>query len=322
MSQFISSIEEDPFNFYLLIFFLLGGVNSILFPYNLPFSLLNGVVLYKLYRGCSFKKYTEWYLKYIFYIFILLLFLKVLYHSPINSHISTIYELLYFRLLLLLNGVSLLFFSVRIYLNLMQGEITEDRNRIILIVQLSTICLFFGFLMFYMLLNPTKFTDIEVSFFYLVVVKTIITFVLIGFYFAHSFKQAGTSGKQKERGRILTLNHDEIIEITQSLYEQIEENKLYLRTDLSLDVLADKVKVPTYKLSQYFNHYLGKSFYEYLGEYRIEYASENIELVKNDYTIEAIALASGYKSSTTFNKYFKMYKGCNPDAYRAKIEKE
>lgn len=173
-----------------------------------------------------------------------------------------------------------------------------------------------------MLLNPTKFTDIEVSFFYLVVVKTIITFVLIGFYFAHSFKQAGTSGKQKERGRILTLNHDEIIEITQSLYEQIEENKLYLRTDLSLDVLADKVKVPTYKLSQYFNHYLGKSFYEYLGEYRIEYASENIELVKNDYTIEAIALASGYKSSTTFNKYFKMYKGCNPDAYRAKIEKE
>lgn len=322
MSQFISFIEEDPFHFYLLVFFLLGGINSILSPYNLPFSLLSGAILYKLHQVYFLKKHTEWCLKYTFYIFILLLFLNVLYHSPINFHISTLYELFYFRLLLLLNGVSLLFFSLRIFLNVIQGEIREDRNKIILITQLSTICLFFGFLMFYMLVNPTKFTDIEVSLSYLVVIKTIITLVLIGFYFAHSFKQEDTGVDRKERGNMLTLNQDDIIEITQSLYEEVEENKLYLRPDLSLGFLADKVKIPTYKLSQYFNHYLGKSFYEYLAEYRIEHASENVEFLKSDYTIEAVALASGFKSTTTFNKYFKMFKGCSPNEYRAKIEKE
>ncbi|MCO6148356.1 AraC family transcriptional regulator [Flavobacterium sp. NRK1] len=95
----------------------------------------------------------------------------------------------------------------------------------------------------------------------------------------------------------------------------INNEKVYLDNELTLEALAKKMRMPMHHLTQLFNVYLGENFNQYINKFRIEYACGL--LVENDgsLSIEQIAFNSGFNSKVSFNRHFKNLTGYTPKEY-------
>jgi len=92
--------------------------------------------------------------------------------------------------------------------------------------------------------------------------------------------------------------------------------KPYLDSELSLIKLAGLLYIPSHHLSQIINEQLGKNFFEFINEYRVE--EVKLLMAKNKdrkYTLLSIAYDSGFNSKSTFNSIFKKYTGITPKQY-------
>jgi len=89
----------------------------------------------------------------------------------------------------------------------------------------------------------------------------------------------------------------------------------FLESDLSLQSLADRVKISPHHLSQILNEKLEKSFYDYVNEQRVEYARQLL-LKEPGRSITDIAFESGYNSKNSFHNAFKRHTGTTPSDYR------
>jgi AraC-like DNA-binding protein len=105
------------------------------------------------------------------------------------------------------------------------------------------------------------------------------------------------------------------------LYDELivlfEKEKLYLQHDLSLADIAERLNSNKHYISNIINEKLNKNFYQFVNELRIK---EAIELLKNPdkylYTIESISQKAGFKSKSSFNKFFKEITGMTPSEFR------
>lgn len=95
------------------------------------------------------------------------------------------------------------------------------------------------------------------------------------------------------------------------IVEYIKENK---KSDLSLDMVAEKVNLTPQYLSKYFQKYMGVSYIKYLNSLRFESAYK--DLVNTDLSITHIAIENGFPDAKAFNKIFKTVYGVNPREYR------
>lgn len=100
------------------------------------------------------------------------------------------------------------------------------------------------------------------------------------------------------------------------LFSYLDESKLYLDPNLSLEDLARETNIPKHHFSQLFNTYIGRSFYQIIAEYRITHAISLLKDERKQVTIESLAYESGFNSKTSFNKYFKEQTGYTPSVYR------
>ena len=102
----------------------------------------------------------------------------------------------------------------------------------------------------------------------------------------------------------LTIN--EVDEYYKKLKSIIEEDKLYLDTELTLTKLSELVGISTKQLSQIINQTEKVNFSQYISNYRIIEAKR---LLKNpnyrNYKISVIAYESGFNSISSFNSAFK-----------------
>lgn len=96
----------------------------------------------------------------------------------------------------------------------------------------------------------------------------------------------------------------------------VNERKLYLNSNLSLDDVSNETGIPKHNLSQVFNLFNGKAFYQYIAEKRIQEAVRRIE-DRDNLTFESLAYECGFNSKTSFNKYFKLHTGKTPSEYRS-----
>lgn len=112
------------------------------------------------------------------------------------------------------------------------------------------------------------------------------------------------------------LRKDEIEKIKQKLHALIEEEQIYNRSDLSLKLLAKKVDTSANNLSWLLNSVYGKTFYEFVNEYRVKDFLTKVEKgAHKKQTIFAIAMDAGFNSKSTFNKSFKMMMNDTPSRY-------
>lgn len=125
---------------------------------------------------------------------------------------------------------------------------------------------------------------------------------------------------QKERPRPYGHRLDEsVLQAYASHMESvIDEKKLFLSAALSMDDLQQETGIPKHHLSRVFTVCLGKTFYQYIAEKRIEEAKLRMRQNAN-ITIEFLAFECGFNSKTTFNKYFKQISSVTPSEYRSSL---
>jgi AraC-like DNA-binding protein len=100
------------------------------------------------------------------------------------------------------------------------------------------------------------------------------------------------------------ISKDRLIEIDQLLLDYIQD-KPYLTKGFTLSFITKNTGIPVHQLSVYFNDYLKISFNDWKNKLRIEFAIEEMKSGKLDlYTIESIALKSGFSSRSNFNSSF------------------
>ncbi len=113
------------------------------------------------------------------------------------------------------------------------------------------------------------------------------------------------------------LKQKEILEHVGGLKKYMESKKPYLNDNLTLSELAEKLDLSSNHLSQVINQGVGKSFYDFINEYRVEEVKE--KLSSGDYAhlkLLAIAFECGFKSKSTFNTFFKKTVGVTPSEFR------
>ncbi|MGN1262760.1 MAG: helix-turn-helix domain-containing protein, partial [Prevotella sp.] len=103
----------------------------------------------------------------------------------------------------------------------------------------------------------------------------------------------------------------------------MENKKLYLNPRLTITDLAHVMRSNKSYISDYVNR-RGKTFYDFINEYRISEACRIIETkgVHEKISMSDIALRSGFNSMSSFNRYFSKIKGVSPSSYIRQHEQE
>ena len=100
-----------------------------------------------------------------------------------------------------------------------------------------------------------------------------------------------------------------LLEIEREVKEHFTEN-------LTLRELSKRYYVNSSYLGQMFRKKYGQSFKDYLGNYRVNEAAQ--QLLKTDKTVNQIAESVGYHDTDYFISRFIEQKGCTPARYRKK----
>lgn len=123
----------------------------------------------------------------------------------------------------------------------------------------------------------------------------------------------GSAGYEKSG-----LTPAEAAALMQQLRRVMEENQLYLKSQLTLQELAQEMGISAHNLSEVINTQAGKNFYDFVNSYRVEEVMRRLRDPRYTHlTILAVAADSGFNSKATFNAFFKRQTGLTPSQYRA-----
>lgn len=111
--------------------------------------------------------------------------------------------------------------------------------------------------------------------------------------------------------------------LSNKLKALMQEQKLYLNSNLKLKDLSDRLGVPVYNLSYVLNIYMHQRFNDYVNNYRV---SEFKILVQDEkfrrYTLDALATLCGFSSKTSFFRNFKRMENITPSEYIKRLEEQ
>jgi len=114
-----------------------------------------------------------------------------------------------------------------------------------------------------------------------------------------------------------TLGEAKINEIAARITQLMEESRLFLQSELTLQDLADEVDIPSYQVTQAINEGLGKNFYDLVNRYRVEEAKRLLsDPGSRTNKILTVGMDAGFNSKTTFNTVFKKFTGLTPSEFK------
>lgn len=117
------------------------------------------------------------------------------------------------------------------------------------------------------------------------------------------------------------LKLDKNNEYYKSLIQLFEKEQLFLDPELSLDVLSSKLGISKSYLSALINQTTNKNFYHFVNSYRTEYLISLFKVNKDKkFTILSLAYDAGFNSKSTFQSFFKKYKGKTPTQFIKTLE--
>ncbi|HOE04992.1 MAG TPA: AraC family transcriptional regulator [Bacteroidales bacterium] len=125
---------------------------------------------------------------------------------------------------------------------------------------------------------------------------------------------------QKSKRQAL-LSDSQKHDVAQRIKKLIEEDKLFLNPELSLDHLAAEMHIHKNYISFVINDVFNMNFYNFVNRYRIEEAKKMLTDASFDnLSIEGIATSCGYKSRNVFYPVFKKFEGVTPLEYKNKTK--
>ena len=124
------------------------------------------------------------------------------------------------------------------------------------------------------------------------------------------------SGKKSAAGNSI-LSSAIIHQTVSSLKKAMDDEKLYLNSNLNLNLLSEHTGITQKTISAVLNQHLNKSFNEFVNEYRVEcFKHKLLHPDMQNFTIAGIALDCGFSSQATFQRTFKQITGMSPSEFR------
>lgn len=113
------------------------------------------------------------------------------------------------------------------------------------------------------------------------------------------------------------LKENQAKDYLQQLIQFMHQTDAWKNNELSVATLSRQTNIPKHHITQVLNEQLGKNFYVFVNEYRIEHAKKLIQSPEyHAWSFVAIAYECGFNSKTAFNNFFKKSTGFTPSEYR------
>ncbi len=139
--------------------------------------------------------------------------------------------------------------------------------------------------------------------------------------FIQPFKSEAVSENQSDtlmqpETRQIKINPQLVQELEKSLLNLMENEKLYLNSELTIQEVAEKLKTNKQYISEVINKSFRKNFYDFVNDYRLEEFKRLAAQPGSDrMNILGIAFEAGFNSKATFNAVFKKKNGMTPSEY-------
>lgn len=99
------------------------------------------------------------------------------------------------------------------------------------------------------------------------------------------------------------------------LEQTVEEQQLYLNSNLTLADIAKALNTNRTYVSNYLSQVRGQTFYDYINQLRIERVSLPMMQAHPEYKLDYVAQQSGFASISTFRRAFVKLTGKTPSVY-------
>ncbi|MBO9154171.1 helix-turn-helix domain-containing protein [Chitinophaga sp. GCM10012297] len=149
--------------------------------------------------------------------------------------------------------------------------------------------------------------------YYVIEIFAVLFIYWIGFMGYHRTKIIYVAQQKKTQSYFDNLPKEEIDRCSAALRRAMEEERLYLRPDISTQSVADHIGASAKTLSAVLNQQVGKGFNEYVNGWRVEAVKQMMADPANAHlTITGMAFECGFNSQPTFQRAFKAATGQTP----------
>lgn len=112
------------------------------------------------------------------------------------------------------------------------------------------------------------------------------------------------------------LPEEEAQDTLRLLQQTMEQERLFLDPELTVDRLGKHLSLPPKRLSAVLNQHLGRSFNDFINQYRVEEVRQRLLAPDaRQFTILGIAYDCGFNSQATFQRAFRKVTGQSPTEY-------
>jgi len=106
--------------------------------------------------------------------------------------------------------------------------------------------------------------------------------------------------------------------VMEALRKAMEEDQLYLDPELTVEKVGRHLQKPPKTVSSVLNGHAGKSFNQYVNEYRVEAVKRRmLDPAQPPLTLVGLAFECGFNSQATFQRAFRSATGQSPGEYLA-----
>ncbi len=129
-------------------------------------------------------------------------------------------------------------------------------------------------------------------------------------------KKPAIPDSQNEKSSNSFLSETASDSIKEKVLAYFQKEKPYLNPDLNMTLLSETLKIPKHHLTEVLNNKMGKNFFQFVNEYRVDAVKKLLSNPKNRYSIEAIGYECGFNSKSTFFSVFKNMTQQTPMEYK------
>lgn len=115
----------------------------------------------------------------------------------------------------------------------------------------------------------------------------------------------------------LAVMEDNLTGLKECILNLFEKDRIYLNPQLRLSDVAAMANSNRTYVSRFFNDNNGKTFFEFVNEYRVRYAMSLLKTSSEK--LDVIAEKSGFSSRQSFHRVFSKIVGCTPEQYRSSV---
>ncbi len=125
--------------------------------------------------------------------------------------------------------------------------------------------------------------------------------------------------RHRDKYKTIPIDSKRIEDVIARLLHLMDEERLFLDPDLTLNKLSLRLRIHYNHLSRIINERFGLSYNDFINKYRIEEARKKLTASgEKESTILDIAYSTGFYSKSVFNAAFKKFTGMTPTEYRKK----